>query len=332
MKAFVTGATGYVGLSLIRRLLEEGVKVKALCRRQSLSLLKDFPGIEIVVGDLSDPDLLRKGMETCEQVYHLAAYARVWSEDKSIYHLSNVEGTRLMLEASRINGVKKFVFTSTAGTLGPQLENNSPVTEDTVREQDFFNEYEQTKWEAEQLCKSYASGDMQVIIVNPSRIYGPGIDVESNAVSKLINLYMEGKWRFIPGDGKKIGNYVFVDDVVRGHINAMNNGRSGEQYILGGENYSYDDFFLLIRELTGVNQKLYHIPLWAMLAFSKLELLRARMFNRSPLITPSWVKKYLYDWPLSSGKAQREWGYSPTSLRKGLGKTIEYIKLGAHGG
>lgn len=326
MSIFITGATGYVGSALTRRLLSEGKTVKALCRPASRSLLPRHAGVEAVEAELTDTDRLAKAMEHCEQVYHLAAYARVWSPDRSVYREVNVTGTRSVMEAARKVGVKKVVFTSTAGVLGPETQVGIPVTEDTVRIHPFFNDYEQTKWEAEQLCRSYATDGLPVVIVNPSRIYGPGPSTASNAVTRLISLFLDRKWRFIPGDGNGIGNYVFIDDVVNGQIAAMEKGKPGERYILGGENRSYKDFFFLMRDLCRSQQKLYHLPLGAMLAFSKLEEFKARGFNVDPMITPQWVKKYLYNWPLSSAKAEREIGYSITPLQTGLETTIAFIK------
>ena len=323
MNVFVTGSTGYIGQALIKKLLQKKVSITALCRPGSDRDALQHPQIKIVEGDLSSADILRNGMQSCQQVYHLAAYARVWSKDKSIYRQVNVEGTQHVLEAASAAGVRKVVFTSTAGVLGPAGADQKPVDENTRRVQPFFNEYEQTKWEAEQLCLRYAQEtSLSVTIVNPSRVYGPGADTESNAISKLATLFLRGKWRFIPGDGRSLGNYTYLDDVVDGHVAAMEKGRSGERYILGGENVSFDEFFHLLRKLSDKDVTLFHLPIGVMLGFARVESLKASLLNRRPLITPDWVKKYLYDWPLTSGKAMRELGYSITSLPVGLGKTI----------
>ena len=323
MNVFLTGSTGYIGQALIQQLLQKKVTIIALCRPGSDRKALQHPQIRIVEGDLSTTEVLRKGMQSCEQVYHLAAYARVWSKDKSVYREVNVDGTRHVLEAASAAGVRKVVFTSTAGVLGPAVADRKPVDENTQRVQPFFNEYEQTKWEAEQLCLHYArESNLSVVIVNPSRVYGPGADTESNAISKLTTLFLRGKWRFIPGDGQSLGNYTYLDDVVDGHLAAMAKGRSGERYILGGENVTFDEFFHLLRKLSGKDVALYHLPIAVMLGFAKVESMKASLLDIRPLITSDWVKKYLFDWPLTSGKAMRELGYSITSLPVGLGKTI----------
>ncbi len=327
MKIFVTGATGYVGSALIERLLQREATVTALCRSGANTRLLQRPRVNIAVGDLSNPDVIASAMKGCEQVYHVAAYARVWAKDPSLFHEVNVEGTRNVLDAAHQAGVRKVVFTSTAGVMGPSPDGLTPVDEDTERAHPFFNEYERTKWEAEQLCKQFADeGKLHVTIVNPSRVYGPGADTDSNAISRLISLYLSGRWRFIPGDGKSIGNYTYLEDVVEGHIAAMEKGRSGQRYILGGENVSFNEFFQLLRQLTGIDRTLFHLPLGIMLGFAKLESVKARLFKVAPLVTPEWVRKYLYHWPLSSGKAIRELDYRVTSLPIGLGKTILEIQ------
>ena len=134
--------------------------------------------------------------------------------------------------------------------LGPSGE--KPVEESDERIGEPFTEYEVSKTQAEALCREYCNKyNMHIVIVNPPRVYGPGIITESNAVTRLVKLYMAGKWKIMPGDGKRTGSYVYIDDVVNGHILAMQKGRSGERYTLGGENASYIEFFNLLATLTG---------------------------------------------------------------------------------
>src|SRR5690606_32069897 len=158
--------------------LAEGHHLRVLLRSNISEFNHDR--VSVIVGDLSNREALARGMQSCEQVYHLAAYARVWATDPLHYHRVNVEGTRNVLEAARQNDVQKMVFTSTAGVFGPS-ENDTPVCEDTPRKQPFFNAYEFTKWKAEELCREFAEmHGLPIVIVNPSRVYGPGADTESN--------------------------------------------------------------------------------------------------------------------------------------------------------
>ena len=325
MKIFITGATGYIGNNLAKKLANDGNILHALCRNENTNLLS-HSNIKIFKGDITDRQSIEKAMQDCEQVYHLAAYARVWSKDPSIFYKLNVEGLKNVLDAARNFSIKKIVFTSTAGTLGPS--GSRPVKEDDKRIGEPFTEYEVTKTQAEILCKEYCNKfGMHIVMVNPPRIYGHGIITESNAVTRLIKLYMAGKWKIIPGDGKRTGSYVYIDDVVNGHILAMQNGRSGERYILGGENVSYNNFFELLAKITGKKISLIKLPVSAMMLAGNAIQLYSKITGKPPLLTPPWIKKYHHNWSLSSDKAKQELGYTYISLEEGLRKTVDWLKL-----
>ena len=325
MNIFITGATGYVGNNLTNRLAAEGHIVHALCRSVNKKSLLAHSNIKVFEGDITDIDSVEKAMKGCEQVYHLAAYARVWSKDPSVFYKLNVQGTKHVLEAARKLGIKNIVFTSTGGVLGPS--NGQPVKEDDARLGNIFNEYEDTKTQAEDLCKEYCNKyNMRIVIVNPPRIYGPGIESESNAVTRLVKLYLKGKWKILPGDGKKTGSYVYVDDVVNGHVLAMEKGRSGERYILSGVNASYNEFFDVLSKVSRKKATLYPLPVWLMMIAGYSIMGYSKITGNPPLLTPKWIKKYLYDWSLSCEKAQKELGYTYRSLEEGLHQTVNWIK------
>lgn len=324
-RIFITGGTGFIGQQLVRKLSSEANEVVVLVRSPEKAVVFKQLHVSIVYGDLDNIHALETGMDGASEVFHLAAFARVWAGDNSFERI-NVTGTKNILDVALKKGVDKLVVTSTAGVLGPAID--GVVHEETVQKTDFFTDYERTKFESEKLVKEYADKGLQAVIVNPTRVYGPGPLNISNAVTKLIMQYAQGSWKFIPGDGTSVGNYVFVEDVVNGHILAMKHGRSGERYLLGGEDISYNGLFDLIAQIHGRKYKLYPIPLWVMLAFGKIQLFLATLFGRTPLITPGWVRKYSYHWQVSSEKAKRELGYTVTPLASGIGKTLEWIKKG----
>ncbi len=324
MNIFLTGATGYIGNNLAKKLAGEGNTIHALCRNIKTEVLQ-HPNIKIFNGDITDVPSIKNAMQGCEQVYHLAAFARVWSKDPSVYYKLNVEGARNVFDAVRDLSINKIVFTSTGGVLGPS--GNHPVRESDERIGKPFTEYEESKTQAEELCREYCNKyNMHIVIVNPPRVYGPGIITESNAVTRLINLYMKGKWKFMPGDGKRTGSYVYIDDVVNGHILAMQKGRAGERYNLGGVNASYIEFFALLARLTGKKTSLIKFPVNAMMFAGNALQLYAKITGRPPLLTPPWIRKYYYDWNVSSDKAIQELGYTFTPLEEGLKKTIDWLK------
>jgi nucleoside-diphosphate-sugar epimerase len=321
-RIFITGGTGFIGGRLVHHLAEEGHEVVALVRSEAKANTLQHNNISTIIGDLNDVDALKKGMDGAREVYHLAAFASVWAKGNTFERV-NVEGTINILDAARKTGVEKLVVTSTAGVIGPAID--GPVHEETPRQVDFFTDYERTKYESELIIKEYAAEGLHAVIVNPTRVYGPGPLNVSNSVTKLIKQYAEGSWKFMPGNGQSIGNYVFVEDVVRGHVLAMEKGQSGERYLLGGQDASYNELFDTIGAVHGQKHKLYNIPLGLMLGFGKIQLFLAENFGRTPMITPGWVKKYLYQWQVSSAKAQKQLGYEITPLEKGIKKTLDWL-------
>ncbi|NQY67378.1 MAG: SDR family oxidoreductase [Flavobacteriales bacterium] len=324
MKIFVTGSTGYVGNKLVHRLAQEGEIVHALCRSKSKHHLLQHQNIVIIEGDIFDEEAVLKGMAGCYQVYHLAAYVGVWNKNRNEFYRVNVEGTKNILDKAIHSGVKRSVVTSTAGVFGPAI--TATVTEETTITIEPFTDYEKSKREVEKIALSYCDKGIEVVIVNPSRIYGPGIRGESNSVTKMIDLYINGKWRLIPENGEGVGNYVFIDDVVNGHLLAMEKGRDGEKYILGGDNINYNELFRKIREVARVDYMLIKLPLWLMMVVAGQQKLFAELFGIKPFITPPWVRRYVHKWTLSCEKAEVELGYKSVSIKEGVIKTVDWLR------
>ena len=326
MKYFVTGATGFIGERLVQRLVGRGDTVHALYRSEAKAAAIVHPLVRLFKGDITDVASLERGMTGCDGVFHAAAYAKVWAKDPSTYRRLNLDATRTILDLARRLGGPKVVFTSTGGVIGPS--SGGAADEKTVRTVPFFNDYERTKAAAEEVARGFAALGQDVVIVNPTRVFGPGLISESNSVTRMIKLYRTGRFRILPGNGRSVGNYVFIDDVVDGHILAMEKGRSGERYILGGPNVSYLEFFAELAKITGRSRRMVRLPLPVMLAASGAMHLFARWFGIPPLITPEWVRKYLYDWVLSSDKAVRELGYHMTPLAEAFRKTVAWLDEG----
>ena len=326
MHCFLTGANGFIGLRLAERLSAEGHSVRCLVRSPEKFIpLSHLQDVTAVIGDLDNTAVLEEGVKGCDMVFHLAAYAKPWSKDKSLSYRVNVIGTENLLKASLKGGVKRFVFTSSAAVTGPSPGEN-PIDEDFTRTVPFFNEYEETKAAAEKLVLDYCRDGMETVIVNPSRVYGPGPVNESNSMTKMIKLYSQGRWRIMPGDGLCVGSYVLVDDVVRGHLLAALRGRPGQRYALGGENLTFRQFFEILAEVTGKRRRLVHLPIWLMIAMARVMEWQVSMTGIPPLITAPWVKKYLNHWSLSSQKAITELGYHITPLREGVQITLDWLK------
>jgi len=325
MNILVTGATGFIGFSLTEKLSSLGHTVHVLSRDPGKAGMFRQKKNSFFSGDITDGDSVRKAMKGCDHVFHLAACTKVWSKDPTVFQKFNVEGTRIVLDAAREMNVKKVVVASTAGVLEPSV--NGPVDESMVRKTRFFTGYERTKWVADQITREYVKEGLFIVTVYPTRVFGPGPLNQSNSATKLMQQYALGKWRIIPGNGKKTGNYVYIDNLVDGLIRAMEHGRSGEGYLLGGENVSYTGFFNTISDIIHRNFVMIRIPKgMAMIAASAM-LLFARITGISPLITPGWVRKYFHNSSITNDKAITELGYVPGTFREGVEKTLKWLEV-----
>lgn len=324
MNIFITGATGYIGSRLALRLAVEGHTIHAMYRDDSKATILNHPNIKLFRGDILDRKSLGTAIAGCEQVYHTAAFAKVWDREPSRIYRLNVEGTMNVITAGIEAGVKKFVCTSTAGVFGPAV-NSSAIDETCPLPQTYFTDYEASKAIAEKSLHTLCLSGLNIVIVNPSRVYGPGLLSESNGVTRMIKSYVEGHWRMIPGNGKSPGNYVHVEDVVTGHILAMQYGLKGENYILGDCNISYNQLFEKLNNILSVKRTMIHIPLGVMMFLSGLMLLIAKISGKPPLITPPLVKKFNHKWIVSSDKAISELGYKPMGIDAGLQNTVNWI-------
>ena len=326
LRVLVTGATGFIGTKLVQALVERGCAVRALTRASSPTAGPAGAGVELCQGNILDPESLRRGMDGCEQVYHLAAYAKNWARDRSVFFEHNLNGTRNVLAAAEACGVKRLVVTSTIVTLGPTApgvvgDESSPRS--TPR---FFTEYEESKTAAEGEVLEWAARGGPAVLVNPTRVYGPGKLTEGNSVTLMIEQYLRGRLPVLLNGGVNVGNYALVDDLVRGFLLAMEKGRVGERYLLGGENISLKGFFSLVDEAAGARHRQISLPPWGALAFARFEELKARGFGIYPKITPGWVETFLADWVYSCAKAERELGYAITPLRQGIRATCEWLR------
>jgi nucleoside-diphosphate-sugar epimerase len=327
MKCFLSGISGFIGSNLARQLTKDGQTVNAIIRGELNYDWEDIPGVKFFRSDLHDKEALKMAMDGCETAYHLAGFARPWSKDPGDFYRINVEGTVNVFNAAMETGVKKVVLTSSAATMSPSGDHR-PVDEAYPRSIPYFNSYEVTKAQAEQKAREYCEKGLHVVTVNPSRVYGPGPINPSNSITRMIAGYKKGSWRIIPGDGKMTGNYVFIDDVVNGHILAAEKGRAGERYILGGENLTFDQLFEILAKLTGRKRMMIHLPLGVMTVAAKLMEWQSPLTGLPPAITADFVKKYMNHWSLSSDKAISELGYKVTSFETGAGRTIEWIEGG----
>jgi nucleoside-diphosphate-sugar epimerase len=323
MKTYlVTGGSGFVGSWLIKCLLGQGHRVHALLRNREKLHMMRHERLVVFEGDMSDESILEQAIQQCEGVFHLAAYAKVWAKNSKTYFDANVKASCMLVEMAIKWKAGRVVVTSTAGVYGASA---GEINEQSVREFDFFNAYESSKALCDLKMKEYALQGADVVIVSPTRVYGHYLLGKPESVSQIIRQYVRGRWRFIPGDGSKIGNYIYVEDVVRGLILAMERGMPGETYLLADQNASYHEFFSSLATASGVKRKLFYMPHGLQMTFAYLQLLKAKL-GGEPVITPSWIAKSKYHWKVNGQKARIKLGFEPRGLASGLQKTIEHLK------
>lgn len=325
MNIFITGATGFVGKNLSLKLAREGHIVHALYRDITKTKGMDHENIKFFHGDILNKKSLFNGMKDCTVVFHAAAFTLVWAKDPSTIETLNTDGTVNVFETASELSIERIVYTSTAGIFGPS---GNDITDETKPyPSTFFNRYEETKAKIEQtIVPQFIKKGLNIIIVNPTRIYGPGPLNDANSLLKIIKNQLQGKIGLVPSDGKSIGNYTYVDDVAEGHILAMKKGKTGERYILGGENIAFIDLMKLIARESGKKFRFIKIPVFIMFLLSWMFLIIAKITGIKPLITPGFVKKFLPDWRVSSEKAKKELDYNPVSIELGIKQTIEWLK------
>lgn len=325
MKIFITGATGFIGTNLVRALAQRGHTVHALYRDEA-RLAGLGPGNIIPFkGSLEDPEALERAAEGCEQVYHVAAYARPWARDPDVFYRVNTEGSRRILETASQTGIRKMVFISTAGVFGSS-RNASSITEDQPYPEHYFTHYDRSKKNAEELLLNYPGSTPGIVVVNPTRVFGPGPLIAGNATARIIASYISGHWHFVPGNGRSVGNYVYIDDVVGGIIKAMEFGKPRRRYLIGGEDAGFRELLDLVARISGKKYRQAGVPLSLLLFASRAATFWARISGSEPLLVPDFVRKLSHDFRISSRRAMDELSYHPRPLEAGIEETIKWIR------
>ena len=321
MKLFITGITGYIGSRLAEAAVAKGYKVHALVRQNRVN--ENSNAITYFTGDVTDYDSVLNAMRGCDYVMHAAAITRLWDKNSSqLYHI-NVGGTRNVLKAAKELGVKRLVFTSSCAVLGPS--DQKPLAEEDPRYSAFENDYEVSKYCAEELVKEYSRSGVYSVIVAPPRVYGPGPQGKGNVIGKYIMKVLKQKWVFIPSAKEIKGNYAYIDDVIEGHFLAMQKGLAGEKYILGGENISYKSFYDSIRKYATKPINYIPVPKWGLKIYSLVVFSIAKLTGKHTHISPALVNRLFQNRTLSCKKAIRHLGYQVTPFHEGMRLTINHL-------
>ena len=327
MLAFVTGATGFLGSHVARVLSEQGGNLRLLVR--PTSNLRNLEGLkaETAIGDLRDSASLERAMRGCEAVFHVAADYRLWVRDPAEMYRSNVEGTRAILEAARNNGVRCVVYTSSVATIGFTGNGHSADEDSPVSLANMIGHYKRSKFMAEQVALEAGRGGLRVVTVNPTTPVGEQ-DVKPTPTGRIVVDFLKRKFPAYVETGL---NLVDVRECARGHIMALEKGKSGERYILGGENLTLKQILDKLGAISGLPSPTVKLPyLVAYAAGFVDEMFSGRLLGREPRATVETVRMGKKKMWASSDKAERELGWKKIPVDDALRRAVEWFQANGY--
>jgi farnesol dehydrogenase len=302
----LTGATGFIGRYVLRRLLERGDCVRVFVRHPELLPPNSLARVQVVPGDIRDSAALERAVRGASTVLHLAACARSWSRHPEEFDQVNLDAVGTLVAAAERHGARRLVHVSTVLTILPH--GTRPLTA-----------YERTKLAGERL----AEGCEVATIVHPTRVYGPGPLNDANGATKVIAAYLAGHFPFRLADHDVLASYVHVDDVAAGILLAATRGQAGAHYVLGGENVSLRELLARVASLSGVHHRVFPIRPGVALAGAAAAEAWGRLGGSVP-ISRDWVRLFLEDQRLTGYAGPP--GYTPRPLDVGLAETIAWLR------
>ncbi len=327
MLAFVTGATGFVGSHVARALADQGADLRLLVRASSNTSNIAELRADLVTGDLREPASLEKAIAGCDAVFHVAADYRLWVRDPEEMYRANVEGTRAILDAARKNSVRRVVYTSSVATMGftsnGQLaDESSPVSLDNM-----IGPYKRSKFMAEQIAVEAAHAGQDVVIVNPTTPIGER-DIKPTPTGRIVVDFLKKRFPAYVDTGL---NLVDVQVCAHGHIAAFEKGRSGERYILGGENLTLKQILDKLAAITGLPSPSIRVPYFMALATGVVdEIITGRIRGREPRATIDAVRMGRKKMFVTSSKAERELGWGIVPVDDALSRAAEWFRANGY--
>jgi dihydroflavonol-4-reductase len=327
MLAFVTGATGFVGSHVARVLAAQGADLRLLVRPSSdLRNIQELRA-EQVTGDLRDPAALKKAVSGCDVVFHVAADYRLWVRDPDEMYRSNVEGTRAVLEAAKANGVGRVVYTSSVATMGFTSNRHLANEDSPVSLANMIGPYKRSKFMAEEIARQASRSGMDVVVVNPTTPVGER-DVKPTPTGRIVLDFLKKRFPAYVDTGL---NLVDVAECARGHVAALDKGRSGERYILGGENLTLKQILDKLGAITGLPSPKIRVPYVVALATGVVdEVVTGHLRKREPRATIDAVRMGRKKMFVSSEKAERELGWKTIPVDHALRRAVEWFQANGY--
>jgi len=322
VRVLVTGGTGFTGKALVKRLIDDGHQVVALDYKEGLRTgeLRSW-GAEVVIGSVTDREVVRRCMKGVEVVQHLAAAFRELNVPEQHYWDVNVGGTRICLEEARAAGVRKFIYCSTCGVHG-DVKKPPTDEEHNIAPADY---YQQTKYEAEPVVAEFARQGLATVILRPAAIYGPG---DPERFFMIFRRVAKGTFPMF-GSGKTLYHPLYIDNLVDAHVLAMAPGKGeGKVYLVADEEYvAIEDLVRRVAKAMGVAVKVPHYPIWPVIAVGHIVEKACKPFGITPPIFPRRVDWYRQNRAFKIVAAKRDLGYAPkVGLDEGLRRTYLWYK------
>jgi dihydroflavonol-4-reductase len=323
MKAFITGATGFVGSHVARALAEQGADLRLLVRTTSRT--DNIAGLraEIAPGDLRDAASLKSAMSGCDFVFHVAADYRLWVRDPEEMYRSNVEGTRVILEAARESGARRVIYCSSVATMGFTDDGRMADEHSPVALSDMIGHYKRSKFMAEQIALEAGRNGANVVVVNPTTPVGES-DIKPTPTGRIIVDFLNRKFPAYVDTGLNLAD---VKEVARGHLLAMEKAVPGERYILGGENLTLKQILDKLAALTGLPSPTAKVPHAVALGFAVLDqFFTGIVMRKEPRATMDAVRMGRKKMFASSAKAERELGYRIVPVTEALERAVRWFQ------
>ena len=318
----LTGASGFVGAAVARALLRHGHRVRAMVRASSPRTNIADLDAEIVTGDLLDRGSLDRAMSGVSAVMHVAADYRIWAADPQEIVRNNGAGTRNIVAATLAAGVERLVYTSSVATLRPDDHGPADETRMATAEQ-AVGAYKRSKVEAERIVDAAVVNDgLPAVLVLPSTPIGPR-DVRPTPTGRIVVEAASGRMPAFVDSGL---NLVHVDDVAEGHVLALQHGRIGERYILGGQDVSLRDMLATIAALTGRKAPTISLPRGPLFPLAWANEQISRVTGREPFLTLDGLRMAAHNMYFTSAKAQAELGYHARPYAEALGDAIAWFR------
>lgn len=317
MKAFVTGVTGFIGGALTRRLVSQGWHVTALVRDAGRAADLQALGVQLVVGDLLRPEAYSGALVGKDVLFHCAAIVDVIRPSREAILETNVRGTRAVLEAARVAGVKRAVHLSSVAAFGRQ---SGDVDESVWNRGSYNSLYEESKHGAEQAALEVGRAGLPIVHVLPSIVIGPG-DPKTGA---FFRQYLRHEIPALPGV-EAIVNLVHVDDLVDGILLALEKGRANERYVMSQAAWSTEEFFSALEQASGVRRPM-RVPYWVAWAGALSEEGRAWLMRRKPRVSRSSLRAAARRARFVSRRAREELGWAPRPFEERFRETVQYWK------